>query len=289
MSLLENPAPARPGRRAVRDVSLGVAVVLLVVVLAAVVVVPLLPGFDPMAQDLAHRSLTPFTDAGHLLGTDSLGRDMLDRLALAGRTSLLIAIPAVLISMVIGTVLGLCAGYFGGRLDNLVSGLGEIQLAVPILLALIAVVSAVGPSTWVLVIGIGLWNWVSYARLARATALSLREREFVWAPRTQGGSHGWVVRRHIAPHVLPSIAVLAPFDLGVVVLAEAALSYLGLGVQPPTPSWGAMIEEGQTYLRTAPHLTVLPGIALFMLVVGLQFVSRRFTAERGEAGTGARA
>lgn len=272
-----------------RDTSLVVALVLLGVVLAAIVAVPLLPGFDPMTQDLTVRSVVPFTDPAHLLGTDSLGRDMLDRLALAGRTSLSIALPAVAISMVIGTVLGLWAGYFGGKLDNVVSGLGEIQLAVPILLAMIAVVSATGPSTLVLVFGIGLWNWVSYARLARTTALSLREREFVWAPRTQGASHLWVVRTHIAPHVVPSIAVLVPFDLGVVVLAEAALSYLGLGVQPPTPSWGAMIEEGQTYLRTDPHLTVLPGIALFMLVVGLQFVSRRFTAERGEAGTGVRA
>jgi peptide/nickel transport system permease protein len=117
--------------------------------------------------------------------------------------------------------------------------------------------------------------------------LSLRDRDFVWAPRTQGAGTTWVLRKHLLPNVVPSIAVLLPFDLGVVVLIEAAMSYLGLGVQPPTPSWGSMIEEGQTYLRTDPHLTVLPGIALFLLVAGVQFLSQRFTSENAPGGAGA--
>jgi peptide/nickel transport system permease protein len=191
-------------------------------------------------------------------------------------------VPAVALNLLIGVTLGLIAGYFGGKLDNVISALSDIQLAIPIMLLLIAIVSAIGPSVLTLIVVIGVANWVGYARVARATAWSLREREFIWAPKTHGATHGWILRKHLVPNVIPALAVLVPFDLGVIVLLEAALSFLGLGIQAPTPSWGGMIEEGQTYLRDSPMITILPGLMLFMLVAGLQFMSQRLTGVQSQ-------
>ncbi|GAA4680065.1 ABC transporter permease [Frondihabitans cladoniiphilus] len=269
----------RRKRRLGLSPSLIVALALVLIVVLMIVVIPFLPGYDPLTQDLTKRFLLPGSP-GHLLGTDQLGRDMLDRLALAGRTSLSIAIPAVAVNIVIGVLLGLFAGYFGGWLDNVISALADIQLAIPIMLLLIAIVSAIGPSEITLIVVIGLTNWVGYARVSRATAWQLREREFMWAPKTHGASRPWIMRKHLLPNVIPSLAVLVPFDIGVIILLEAALSYLGLGIQAPTPSWGGMIKDGQAYLSLSPLTTVLPGIMLFMLVAGLQFASQRLTGER---------
>jgi peptide/nickel transport system permease protein len=280
---LAAPLPTRrrsAAKRLALTPSLVVAVVLVLIVVLVIVVVPLLPFYDPTSQDLTKRFAGLFSP-GHLLGTDQLGRDMLSRLALAGRTSLSIALPAVVLNLVIGVILGLFAGYFGGWLDNVISALADIQLAIPIMLLLIAVVSAIGPNVLTLIVVIGLTNWVGYARVSRATAWQLREREFMWAPKTHGASERWIMRKHLIPNVIPSLAVLVPFDIGVIILLEAALSYLGLGVQAPTPSWGGMIQDGQDYLRQDALVTVLPGLMLFMLVAGLQFASQRLTGERG--------
>lgn len=263
--------------------SFVIAVTLLGIVLAAVVIVPLLPFYDPMTQNLDLRRLRPFEDPAHLLGADPLGRDMLSRLVLAVRVSLLIAVPAVLLNLVIGVALGLPSGYFGGKVDNVVSAVGEIQMAVPVMLLLIALVSAVGPSITILILTIGVWNWTGYGRVARANAMKLRELEFVWAPRTQGASNVWVIRKHLLPNLLPQLAVLIPFDIGAVILMEAALSYVGLGVQAPMPTLGGMIQQGQPHLRTHPHLTLLPGLVLFAVVAGLQFLSQRYV-ERSASG-----
>lgn len=265
--------------------SAWVAVAMIAVVLATMVVVPLLPGYDPEGQDLYQRFLVPFSDPAHVLGTDELGRDLLSRLALAGRMSLMIALPAVVISLVVGVVLGLMAGYFGGKLDNVISALADVQLAMPVMLLLIAIVSALGPSPLTLVLVIGFTNWVRYARVARATSWSLREREFIWAPKTHGAGQVWIIRKHLLPNVLPALLVMIPFDIGLIVLYEAAMSYLGLGIQAPTPSWGGMIKDGQSYLRDAPMLTVLPGLMLFMFVAGLQFLSQRAGAANQREAT----
>ena len=267
--------------------SFYVATGLVVVVVLMIIIVPFLPQFDPMTQDLTKRFFLPFADPAHLLGTDALGRDLLSRLAVAGRVSLSIAIPAVALNLIIGVILGLLAGYYGGKLDSVISALADIQLAVPIMLLLIAIVSAIGPSTLTLVLVIGCANWVGYARVSRATAWALREREFIWAPKTHGATNAWILRKHLVPNVIPALAVLVPFDIGIVVLLEAALSFLGLGIQAPTPSWGGMIEDGQSYLRDFPFLTILPGIMLFMLVAGLQFASQRLTGERNSSSADA--
>lgn len=280
--ILRRPRTARSTRRRTGP-SFVLAVILLATVLLGVVVVPFLPFYEPMAQDLGLRRLRPFEDPAHLLGADPLGRDMLSRLALAVRVSLLVAVPAVLLNLVIGVILGLPAGYFGGRFDAGVSAVSEIQLAVPVMLLLIALVSAVGPSITILVVTIGVWNWTGYGRVARASAMKLRELEFVWAPRTQGASNTWIIRKHLLPNLVPQLVVLLPFDIGAVVLLEAALSYVGLGVQAPMPTLGGMIQQGQPHLRTHPHLTLLPGLVLFAVVAGLQFLSQRYV-ERGTAG-----
>jgi peptide/nickel transport system permease protein len=273
-------------------VSRSIAVGLLVLILLFIVVVPLLPFYDPYTQNLAG-SLVPvggtsFDGKFYLLGTDSLGRDMLSRLALAGQVSGLIGLAAVCVSLVIGVTLGLVAGYFRGPLESLIMGLADLQLAIPRVLLLIAVAAIIGPSVTTLAILLGLTSWVAYGRVSRGMALSLREREFVLSARTQGAGAFWNIRKHLLPNVLPQMLIVASYEFGQIIVMEASLSYLGLGVQPPLPSWGTMVADGQNFLAIAPSLAVLPSIALFILVAGLQFLSQTFTAENDVVGVAER-
>jgi peptide/nickel transport system permease protein len=273
-------------RRARVRPTLVVSIVMLATVLATVIVFPFLPGFDPFHQELSNAMVPPFRDAAHLLGTDPLGRDVLSRLALAGRISLLIVVAVVAINLVIGVVLGLIAGYFGGPLDNVVMGVADVQLAMPFVLLLIAVSAVIGPSTALMIVMLGITFWVGYGRVARGLAMSLREREFVLAPITQGAGSLWILRKHLLPAVIPQLAIIASFDVGLIVIAQASLDFLGLGVQPPTPTWGGMIAEGQKYLQVNPWLCVVPGVVMFLLIGGVQFLSQQFTAESGPAVRG---
>ncbi len=262
--------------------STRIAAGLLAGVLLLIVAVPLLPGYDPYGQDLAASLARPFERAGERLyvaGSDTLGRDMLSRLALAGRVSIFIALAAVAISMAIGVALGLVAGFFRGWIESAIMGLADLQLSIPRVLLLIAVAAIVGTSLVHLTLLLGLTSWVAYGRVARAMALSLREREFVLSAITQGASPAWNMRRHLLPNIMPQMLVVGSFELGQIVVLEASLSYLGLGVQPPLPSWGLMINEGQEYLELNTWISLLPGIAIFMLVAGVQFLSQSFTAE----------
>jgi peptide/nickel transport system permease protein len=250
------------------------------------IIVPLLPLYDPYTQDLGSSLLPPFErlDDGRLsiLGTDKLGRDLLSRTALAGWVSLFIGLSAVAVSMVIGAALGLVAGYYRGPVEGAIMGLADLQLSIPRVLLLIAVTALFGATVLKLALLLGLTSWVVYGRVARAMALSLREREFVLAATTQGASPLWNMRRHLLPNVLPQVVIVGSFDLGQIIILEASLSYLGLGVQPPLPSWGLMIAEGQSYLELNPWLALIPGIALFMLVAGVQFLTQSITAEGNE-------
>ena len=268
------------------SITTWVALALLGGISLLMAVVPLLPGYDPFTQDLGSSLLGPleWRDDGRLniLGTDKLGRDLLSRTALAGWVSLAIGLTAVAISMVIGTVLGLVAGYFRGPLEGAIMGLADLQLSIPRVLLLIAVAAMFGATVTKLALLLGLTSWVVYGRVARAMALSLREREFVLAAITQGATPLWNMRRHLLPNVLPQVVIVGSFELGQIVLLEASLSYLGLGVQPPLPSWGLMIAEGQSYLELNPWLAVIPGMALFMLVAGVQFLTQSITAEGSE-------
>ncbi|ROP72586.1 ABC transporter permease [Curtobacterium sp. PhB115] len=260
--------------------SLVVATVMLVIVALVVLVVPFLPGFNPYTQDLASAQQTPFTSGAHLLGTDALGRDLLSRLSVATRTSLVVAFGAVLISMVLGLAIGLVAGWRRGRLDAFLMGVADVQLSIPVVLLLIVLVAALGSSTTLLVVMLGLTNWVGYGRVSRSIAVSLREREFVTAVTAAGGSGWWVVSRHLLPNVLPQIAILAAFEVGTVITIESSLSFIGLGIQPPTPSLGGLIADGQNYLQTNPALVVLPALMILMVIGGVQFVSQGLSARR---------
>jgi len=264
-------------------VSTTIALLLLFGILVLVVVVPFLPGYDPYTQDLASSLLPPgelsLDGRMYLLGSDTLGRDVLSRLALAGRISLFIGLSAVLLSLVIGVFLGLVAGFFRGWIENVIMGVADLQLSIPRVLLLIAVAAILGTGVLKLAIVLGVTSWVVYGRVARAMALSLREREFVLSATTQGATAAWNIRKHLLPNVAPQMLIVGSYELGQIIVLEAALSYLGLGVQPPLPSWGLMVSEGQTYLELDPWLSVLPSIALFMLIAGVQIFSQSFTAE----------
>ncbi|GAA4680400.1 ABC transporter permease [Frondihabitans cladoniiphilus] len=268
-----------PRRRRGWSPSIVLSSIMLGLVIVLVAVVPFLPLYDPFTQNLSIAQQAPFTDMAHLLGTDTLGRDILSRLSLAGRVSLLISVCAVALNVVIGAILGLSSGYFGKALDTIVSGVADLQLAIPIMLLLILVVSVVGPSTSTLILVLGVTYWVAYGRTARAVTLSLRQRDFVLSPITQGARPTWVIRKHLLPKVAPQLAILASFDIGTMITISSSLDYLGLGVQAPTPTWGGMISEGQQYLQTNPWLIILPSIAIFFLVGSVQFLSQRFTGE----------
>jgi peptide/nickel transport system permease protein len=262
--------------------STALALAMLAAILMFALLAPLLPFYDAYSQNLSASLAVPgdrIDGRFYLLGADTLGRDMLSRLALAGRVSMAIAVSAVAISMVVGVALGLAAGFFRGPVESVIMGLADLQLSIPRVLLLIAVTAVIGPSLTHLAILLGLTSWVAYGRVARAMALSLREREFVLSAITQGASPLWNIRKHLLPNVVPQMLIVGSFELGQIIVLEASLSYLGIGVQPPLPSWGLMISEGQTYLETDPWMSVLPGIAIFMLVAGVQFLSQRFTAE----------
>ncbi|KAA2313820.1 ABC transporter permease [Pseudooceanicola sediminis] len=271
-------------RRARLSLSTTLSLIMLGLVLALAVLTPLWPGFDPMHQDLFGSLGPAFSDTAHPLGTDALGRDVLSRLARATQVSLLIAASAVAISACLGLALGLLAGWYRGLADTLLMGLGNIQLAIPVVLLLIVLVAALGASTWMLVLLLGLTNWVTYGRLTRSMVLSLRSQEFVIAARTAGATDLWILARHLLPNVAPKVLILAAFDTGVVIAIESSLSFIGLGVQPPTPSLGMMISEGQRYLQTEPHLTILPAFVIFCLIGGIQFAGQGLAAKPPSRG-----
>ena len=246
----------------------GGAIVLLAVV--AAIFGPLLSPFDPAAQNLALRLEGP--SGAHWLGLDELGRDILARVLSGARISLLVGIVVVGVSSVVGILLGSVAGYFGGAVDEVISRIVDILLAFPGLLLAIALVAVLGPSLTNVVLALSLIGWVGYARLVRGQVLRAREFEFVQAARALGASTPRILLRHVIPTTLPAVTVQATLGMGGAILAEAALSFLGLGVQPPTPSWGTMLNYGRGHLLDAPHLTVFPGLAIAVLVLGFNFL-----------------
>jgi peptide/nickel transport system permease protein len=276
-------SPAPEGVMTPRRIHIGpataVAIFLLAIIAIIVIAVPLLPGYNPYKTDLSIALQHPFHSVAHLLGTDELGRDLLSRISLATRISLLVVVSALALNVLIGLSVGLTAGYYRGKIDNVIMGAADLVLSFPILILLVTIVAVVGPSAQTIAVVLGCVFWVSYARVSRATALSLRGREYVISAVTQGASGWWVIRKHLLPQVVPQIAIMASFDLGVLITVEASLSYLGLGIQPPTPSLGAMIADGQNYLQTSSWLSILPGLILLVLIGGVQFLSQRFTAE----------
>ena len=261
-------------RRAARLVSAhragAVGAVLIGVIVLGGVCAPWLAPHDPtaIAMDAA---LEP-PSARHWLGTDAFGRDVLSRVMHGARFSLEVGVVSRLLALVLGTCLGLFAGYYGGRVDQLLMRLADVTLAYPGLLLLIAVMAAVGPSKVALFLALGVVGWAGVARLVRAQVLSLKEREFVTAIRSLGAANSRVIARHVFPNVLTPILVIFSMGLGASIMAESSLSFLGLGAQPPRPSWGSMISGGLDYLRVAPWLSLAPGIVVTLTVLGFNLV-----------------
>lgn len=272
------PAATTTRRRRPITISLAVSIAMLLAVALLIVVVPFLPTFDIERQNLMFAQEPAFSTPAHPLGTDALGRDMLSRISVGARISVMVAFGAVAISATLGLAIGLAAGWVGGRIDNALMALANIQLSIPVVLLLIVLVATLGSSPLLLVVLLGLVNWVGYGRIVRSQVVSLREREFITATVTAGGSGWWIMRKHLLPNVLPSVLVLATFDVGVLITIESSLSFIGLGIQPPTPSLGLMIAEGQRYLQTNPGLTVWPALVIIFLIGGLQFASQSLTS-----------
>ena len=231
---------------------------------------PLLAHGDPYATALRER-LAP-ARPGHPLGQDTLGRDVLARLLRGARISLAVGAATVAISLLVGVSIGAVAGWAGGRVDEALARVIDVFLAFPGLLLAIALAAVLGPSPGNVVLALGLLGWTSYARLARAEIAALGRRDFALAARALGARPARIVVRHVLPLALPTLTVQAAFGLSSAVVAEASLSFLGLGAPPPLPSWGAMIDEGRPFLLVAPHVTIFPGLALATTVLALQLV-----------------
>jgi len=244
-------------------------VIVAVAVLAAIIG-PIVAPFDSASQDLALRLDGP--SLRHWFGLDELGRDILSRVLAGARISMLVGLVVVSISSTVGVAVGAVAGYFGGRVDEILSRAIDILMAFPGLLLAIAMVAVLGPSLFNVVFALSLIGWVGYARLVRGQVLRARELEFVQAARALGASTPRVLVRHVIPTTLPAVTVQATLGMGGAILAEASLSFLGLGVQPPTPSWGTMLNYGRIHLLDAPHLTIFPGLAIAVLVLGFNFL-----------------
>ena len=227
---------------------------------------PLFAPHDPSAMDLDAILMGP--SATHLLGTDGLGRDILSRLLYGGRVSLWVGFVAVGISVSIGTTLGLIAGYFRGLIDECIMRLVDIMLCFPSFFLILAVIAFLEPSLFNIMVVIGLTSWMGVARLVRAETLTLRERDYVAAARLSGAGLGRILFIHILPNALPPVLVSATLGVAGAILVESSLSFLGLGVQPPTPSWGNMLLEGKESLEIAPWLSVFPGFAILFTVLG---------------------
>lgn len=277
------PARRRSGRTWVRLRSIPIlivvpALVIGVFLLTALLAEHLVPA-DPLQQHLDYRLSPPYwlpdeTTADrpfYILGSDQLGRDVLSRVIQGSRVSLVVGFAAVFIGGTFGSSLGMLAGYMGKSIDDVIMMVADIQLAFPFILLAIAVIAVLGPSFINLVVLIGISGWVTYARIARAQVLSIKEKEYVEAIRCLGGNNVRIILRHLLPNALSPLIVVATLDLARTIILESTLSFLGLGIQPPTPSWGGMLGEGRQYLGNAWWISIFPG--LFLMAVALS-VSR---------------
>jgi len=260
------PRGGSVARRTRRLVAAGAGFVLLLGLVA--VAAPWLSPHDPVRQSLRGRLAAPTLEGAdgraHPLGTDHLGRDVLSRTLYGARVSLLVGFAAVAVGGVVGGALGILAGYRGGWTDSVVMTVADAQLAFPFVLLAIGIIGVLGPSFPTLVAVIGLSGWVDYARVLRSQVLVLRSREFVDAILALGGAVPRIVARHIVPNVLSTLVVIATLQLARAIVLEATLSFLGLGIQPPTPSWGGMIQEGREYLDSAWWISIFPGCLLLL-------------------------
>lgn len=250
---------------------IGFAIIAIVLVTATFA--PLLVPHDPTMQVLGDRFRPPFyaPDGSllHFLGADNMGRDILSRVILGTRTSVFVALIVIVIIAVFGSTVGLLSGYFGGVLDAILMRIVDFQLSFPFLLLALILLAIFGPGFETLIFALSVAFWVNFARLVRSETLKLRETDFVQAARSIGVSDAAIMVKHILPNAFPSIIVLATLDVAIVIISEAALSFLGLGIQPPTPSWGMMISDGRNYLYQSPWIVLAPGTAIVATAIGI--------------------
>jgi peptide/nickel transport system permease protein len=249
---------------------------LLLLIVASAVLAPWLAPYDPLAVDIQHRLVPPvWMDGGtpkHPLGTDQIGRDLLARMLYGGRVSLVVGVTAVLISATIGVLTGLAAGYFGPRVDWLIMALVNVMLSFPFVLLALAVIAVLGPSLVNMIIVLAVADWPLYVRVIRAETLAICERDFVTAGRALGMSHARVVFRQIFPNLVSVIVVIATLQVARVIILESFLSFLGLGVQPPTPAWGNMLGEGRVYMLNSWWIATFPGLAIFVTTLAINLM-----------------
>ena len=254
----------------------GVGALIVGLVIVAALAAPLLVTTDPIDQDLTVVLRPPFWmedgSVRHPLGTDHLGRDVYSRLVYGARISLTISVLAALLGAAAGVAAGLVAGYLGGWVDAVIMRIVDLNLAFPLILLALAVVALLGASLRNLIIVMAITTWMIYARVVRGLTLSLREQEFVQAIRALGAHDTRVIARHVLPNVLPPVMVILTLEVARVILMESALSFLGLGVPPPTPTWGRMLAEGRDYLTVAGWISIFPGIAIMVTVLGINFL-----------------
>lgn len=254
--------------------TVGLIIVLIVTFIA--IFAPLLSPHDPAAINPAQMLKPPFWMEGgstaNLLGTDNLGRDILSRILYGSQVSLLVGITSVVVAGFIGVTVGLISGYFGGIIDNLLMRLVDSFLAIPTILFSLVILSIFGPSVITLIVVLGATNWVNYARLVRGEVLSIKERDFVRAAHSIGVKNSKIITRHLLPNVISSFIVISTLSVATTIILEASLSFLGLGVQPPTVSWGTILSDGRDYLATSWWLATFPGIAITITVLGIIFL-----------------
>jgi peptide/nickel transport system permease protein len=267
---------ARRRLPATRHLATGLGVLIVGAVLLVAIVAPYLAPHDTFAQDLNLRLTPPeWMDGGspaHLFGTDQLGRDYLSRLMYGARISMTIGVFTVITSGLIGITLGLLGGYFGGRVDDVVMFVITCRLSIPLILVALTVVALVGSSLTVVILTLGLLLWERFAVVSRTTTMQVRNLDFIAAAHAAGASRAHIVLREVLPNILTHLVVVATLEMALAILLEAALSFLGLGVPPPLPSWGLMIAEGKDYMFFDPWVIMVPGIALFVLVLGINLL-----------------
>ena len=253
---------------------------LLGVVVLVAIAAPLLTPYDPIAQQFTESFLPPFSP-GHILGTDNFGRDLWSRIAYSTRLDLQIGLISVTFPFIFGSLIGIATGYLGGKLDTIVMRVVDVLMAFPFLILVIAIMSILGPGLTNLYIAVGVVGWIPYARITRGETLATRHLEYVLAARTIGCSSGRIMLRHILPNVIAPALIYVFTGMVLAILTGATLSFLGLGPQPPTPEWGAMIAEGRQYLLLAWWMTTLPGLALLVVGVGLSLIGDGLAERRG--------
>lgn len=280
MTHLERPAatptvPTRRKKRFAKLLPLLAPLALVTVVVIVAVFAPVLAPHPPNQQNLLARLQPPGAEVmgtKYILGTDQLGRDLLSRIMYGARVSLLVASLSVLVSLGLGSLMGMTAGFFGGAVDTLIMRLVDIVLSIPALLLAIITVAVLGPGLQNLILILGFTRWPRYARVAYGQTLSVRKRPFVEASRALGAPNPRILFRHIAPNIAGPMLVVATLEFGLMVLFEAGLSFLGLGVQPPTASWGAILNVGRAYVGSAWWIATFPGISLFLLVLAVNLL-----------------